>query len=297
MSKDLLFIGIPCYQESEMLHRTVRAIERTSEWPHHLEVHIAPQSVVKNKNALLAKTRTLQPRYVAFCDDDIEPEQGWDRKLITALEYFQHKYGLRIGQTTPLLLLPDGEVFSLWVNITIDPEKKTGQTSSWRYGPYHSYYRAYGLVPALAGTCTIFTSDFLHQVDWRFDERYEKSQYEDLDQSLVCRELGFQLLYNGYVTVIHHQPKISPRDPERNKIRFFEKWSAKPWLSMSVSHQWLGITAASPIPWQRWYAYTFHAIREAFRHPIKCSWKALRVLYTEGPHAIIQRIRQSLHEW
>ncbi len=296
MKTSSFFIGIPCYQATPSLEQTIHAIQATSQVPHHLEVYEAKQSVVKNKNALLQRARMMDAQYVCFCDDDVEPQPGWDRKLISALERLQRRLGVRIGQTTPRLLRPDGRIFSLWVNIDLTPKGETFPIHNIGGTPDWPYYRCYAFVGALAGTCTIFTSEFLNDVGWQFDEQYEKSQAEDIDQSLTCRDLGYRLLYNGYGAVIHRYEKVSPRDWFGNRKKFYEKWSCKPWISMTVSPLPLGIAAASPIAWHRWWAYTAQSVQMIFEHPFLRLVKGIRVLRTQGIRAVVTRIGQSIHE-
>src|ERR1043166_2706440 len=234
-----LFIGIPCYQDSESLQKTVQAIERTTAVPHELQVHVAKQSVVRNKNDLLKKARASGAKYVCLCDDDVEPEKSWSEKLIDGIEEVHARTHRRVGQTSPLFIYPDGSIFCLWVNVTIliDLENVIIEATAARSTVVDSH-RAMLEAGALAGTLTIHTREFLDQIDWKFDERYEKSQHEDIDQSLSCRSKGFMSLYKRHVTVIHHTQATSPRSGHENHQKLISKWGHRADLSLSVQpHQ------------------------------------------------------------
>ncbi|HTU91473.1 MAG TPA: hypothetical protein VMF69_15430 [Gemmataceae bacterium] len=234
MSKPRLFIGIPCYQENERLARTLAFLQERTVLPHILEVHVAKQSVVKNKNALLAEARKWKTDYVCLCDDDIEPETEWDSKLVHTLEQVERRLGTRIGQTTPRLIYPDGRIFNAWINVYIDPIQKGLLLDGYDGKPDNEVYHTLAIVGALAGTLTIFSRALLDAVDWTFDDRYERSQFEDFDQSFTCRDLNFSLLYNGLVEVTHHTMRVNPRASEDNFAKLRDKWGLRTDLTMVI---------------------------------------------------------------
>jgi GT2 family glycosyltransferase len=231
-----LFIGIPCYQESDRLRQTLEYLRERTVLPHTIEVHVAKQSVVKNKNALLEKARASGAQYICLCDDDIEPELAWDRLLIEKLEEEAARSGRPIGQTAPRFVFPNGRIFWAWFNFFCDPDLKL----SYSYPPGHRWpdhprFQVVRLAPLLVGTLSIFTRECLDKLNWHFDERYEKSQWEDLDQSLECRSAGYDVLYNGQVKVVHHSVGANPRALYRNRIRFETKWGQRTDLAMIIT--------------------------------------------------------------
>jgi glycosyltransferase involved in cell wall biosynthesis len=230
-----LFIGIPCYQESDSLKRTVEFISRNTEMPYTLEVHVARQSVVRNKNELLKKARASGADYVCLCDDDVEPEPGWAEKLIRGVEEVQKNTRWRVGQTGPLIVYPDHTIFYPWINVHFNftAHRHVIAPASWQT-PVEDVHRTILEAGALAGTLTVFTRPFLDRVGWTFDDRYEKSQYEDIDQSLTCRSEGFLALYNGTVSVIHHALGASPRSVSENYEKLIEKWLHREDLSLVI---------------------------------------------------------------
>jgi hypothetical protein len=235
MSNPTVFVGIPCYQESEKLHHSVATISKRAEFPFRLEVHVAKQSAARNKNALLQKAKESGAKYVCLCDDDVEPQQGWDAALIAPIERLLIDGKIRIGQTAPYLVYPDGALFCTWLNIYFDPNLKEHSL----YCPGWSevdpkLFHTQAVVGALPGTFTIFTSECLAAIGWKFDERYERSQYDDLDQSLSCRDAGYSLLYNGLVTVTHHAAHSSPRSTHENKTKLLDKWGRRSDLTLVI---------------------------------------------------------------
>lgn len=230
MTTPSLFIGIPCYQERPILRQTVDFLKSRTATPHQLEVNIAKQSVVKNKNALLAKAKASGAEYICLCDDDIEPPSGWDVKLIDAMKEYTEKCGKQVGQTSPQIIYPDGNVFCAWINMDLnvrDPNASVDVAQNAN-GMTPEIYQSTGLVGGVAGTLTIFHRDFLNSVEWHFDDRYERSQFEDNDQSLSCRDLGFQVLYVGECAVRHFvSPTRNPRARSENLQKLFDKWHGR----------------------------------------------------------------------
>jgi hypothetical protein len=282
-----LFIGIPCYRESESLKRTVAALTRNTRVAHILDVQVAKQSVVLNKNELLKRARQAGADYVSFCDDDVEPELGWEEKLIHGIEEVHQRTRHRVGQSSPRFVYPDGSLFCTWVNIYLSP---VGD-DHYMFLPGAvevdaELYHTSAFVGALPGTCTIFTADFLEKVGWSFDTRYETSQFEDIDQSLTCRDLGFKLLYNGHVRVVHHYPKSNPRTIGGNWGRLVEKWGRRTDLTSVIPGTAEALAQVAPFPSQKVLTVRpgiFRTIWGALKqHPFQRVWTAARVFGKNG---------------
>jgi hypothetical protein len=240
MTVPTIYIIIPAYADSSKLRRTVDVIERSTALPFTLDVQIAAQSVVANKNAALKRAALSGARFVAFCDDDVEPDIAWDELLLAAVTRATRHTRRIIGQVSPRLLYPDGRLFSAWLNIYFDPSGGRHRIDNPGHGESDSaVYSAELFAGALPGTCTIFDSRFLESVGWHFDDRYERSQFEDIDQSLTCRWHGFELLYAGSVRAIHHMEAQNPRASVENRRLLLEKWeshAALTWELPGIAH-------------------------------------------------------------
>lgn len=182
--------------------------------PFELIREVREDSVVNNRNRILESARGSD--FVCFSDDDVDFTHGWDGGLLTHMVNDP-----TIGQAGPRLMFPDGKVCSAWVGVEPECFKLWQVGHQEHLKPEHL---AIGNPTALCGCVTIFSKAFLDSVDWTFDNQYETSQFEDIDQTLTVRKQGFRLLYNGTVQVIHDQGKTSPRDPTANYYKLRAKW-------------------------------------------------------------------------
>jgi hypothetical protein len=230
-----LFIAIPSYQDSQALQNTAQFIRERTTNTFVLDLEIAKLDVVKNKNALLLRARDSGAKYIAFGDDDVEPQLGWDKLLIDGMNHVQTTTGRKIGQTGPRFLFPDGKVFALWMDVYFDPQQKEHIILPAYFGGDDlPFIQTSIFVGALPGTLSIFRREVLEEMNWRFDDRYVKSQDDDVDQSLECRTRGYSAFYNGNVSVIHHTKKVSPRASEENRRKLIEKWGSRFDLSLVI---------------------------------------------------------------
>lgn len=216
------FIGIPCYRDCERLRKTVDSLLQHTVTPCELAVQVSPQSVVANRNAILKAARSYDADYVCFSDDDVDFSPEWDAKLLAHM-------GPGIGQTAPFLLYPDGSVCTAWIDIA------DGFTpyQVGHKGPEYPEMRECWLVPGVCGCVSVFSKEFLDTVDWKFDDQYTGSQFEDVDQTLTVRRNGFSVLYNGEVALTHDPVGGTPRHNAEN----YEKLKAK-WEDWIESNQW-----------------------------------------------------------
>lgn len=286
MSLPKLFIGIPCYQESDSLNQTLAFLAQRTVGSHSVEVQIAKKSVVENKNALLAKARRSDAEFICLCDDDIEPEMGYDRSLIEGICRARDR-GISVGQTSPRIVFPDGKIHFAWANVKLRPNAADCELQTPGSGGVGSHlYHVQMLVGVLPGTLTIFSRAFLEKVHWRFDDRYERSQFEDVDQSLTCRNLGFKLLYNGTVRVIHHTRRFNPRADEENSRKLFAKWSDRSDLDMVIDStpesMAVGVSPLAGISGSGWRGILPVLLKKLASNPIGRFQTSARVLRRQG---------------
>lgn len=220
------FIGIPCYRDCERLRKTVESIQQHTVTECELVAHIQPQSVVANRNEILRKAKEYDADFVCMSDDDVDFTPGWDEKLLARMEP-------GVGQTAPLLLYPDGKVFTAWIDINdgFSPYQ-VGQG-----GKVYPEMRECWYAPGVCGCVSIFSREFLDSVNWEFDAQYTGSQFEDVDQTLTVRRNGFHVLYNGEVCLTHCQQNDTPRHNIENYEKLKRKWEnwveENQWNSMS----------------------------------------------------------------
>lgn len=208
------FIGIPCYRECERLSATIESITKNTVTPCEFVAYICPQSVVGNRNELLKQAKAYNADYVCMSDDDVDFTPGWDEKLLARMEP-------GIGQTAPLLLNPDGTVFTAWIDF--HPGFIPYQVGC--KGQVLPEMRECYYAPGVCGCVSIFSKDFLDSVGWKFDDQYTGSQFEDVDQTLTVRKNGFNVLYNGEVSLTHHQQNDTPRHNVENYEKLEKKWA------------------------------------------------------------------------
>jgi hypothetical protein len=239
----ILFVGIPCFEATKRFRRTMKFFQQRTVLPHVLEAHVEKQSVVRNKNKLLERARKSGVRYVCFADDDVEPPYSWDEALVHGMEVAQKQLGIPIGQTGPRFIHPDGSAFADWMDVAFGPKLET----NFGDGRHSSSSTACCLAGALTGTLSIFSAAFLDSISWAFDDRYERSQWEDIDQSLTCRDKGFALLYNGRVAVMHYCERIAPRHARENLNKIVTKWGERHDLSMPEA-RFIDLETVGPEP-------------------------------------------------
>lgn len=221
------FIGIPCYRDCERLRTTVESISQHTVTPCELNVQIYPQSVVANRNVLLQRAKEYDADFVCMSDDDVDFTPGWDEKLLSRMEP-------GIGQTGPLLLYPDGKVFTAWIDIA---DGFQPYQVGWK-GEILPEMRECWYVPGVSGCVSVFSRGFLDSVDWKFDTQYTGSQFEDVDQTLTVRKNGFHVLYNGEVALTHDPVGGTPRHNAEN----YEKLKAK-WEDWVEENKWNSMTS------------------------------------------------------
>jgi hypothetical protein len=245
-SSTSLFVAIPAYQESDSLQRTIEFFRRRTAGVHVIQPFVMTQSVVANKNMLLEAARLSNASYVAISDDDVEPEPGWDEQIIGAMQRVTAESGRRVGQAAPRMILPDGRIFSLWANVHLQSDPSKSWVKPVKFSqPDDAAYRATLFVGAVPGTLSVFSRDALDAMSWRFDDRYLRSQYDDIDQSLECRRLSFEVLYVGDTSIIHHTQQATPRAANENYEKLLQKWSAHPELSLTIEPGAADINEAS----------------------------------------------------
>jgi hypothetical protein len=298
--KPRLFIGVPSYQESDSFRRTLESINRTTGVPYTLEGHVAKQSLVRNKNDLLRKARDSGAEYVCLCDDDVEPEPGWAEGLIGGIEQVHARSHRRVGQTSPLFVYPDRSVFCLWMNVLFRIDLgRLDAMSVGCHAPLSDSYRVTMEAGALPGTLTIFTREFLDRVNWTFDDRYEKSQVEDVDQSLTCRSEGFMLLYNGHCTVIHHAQGKTPRSTTDNHLKLVAKWGHRADLSLCIAPEPTAMLRAQALlttaPDRFWDRLT-QMVSLLGKHPLRRMYTAAKIVRRAGMSGLWNQCRGKMLE-
>jgi hypothetical protein len=240
-----IFVGIPSYAERPKLRQTTDSIRATTRASHILEVHVEAQDLVKNKNKLLQKARESGAEFVCLCDDDVESTEGWDEGLIDGIRAIEKSTGLRVGQTSPLIYLPNGTIFCSWMNVDFQRyQQKQTVVPVGMHQPDSPIFHCVIEAGALPGTLVIFTRSVLDRLNWKFDTRYAKSQYEDVDQSLTCRKASFICLYNGTVSVTHHTDATAPRDSLLNRELLITKWKMRWDLSLCIQNSQTDVETA-----------------------------------------------------
>lgn len=109
--------------------------------------------------------------------------------------------------------------------------------SGWNYGrnddpnkPEYSYVKE---VDYVSGASMMVRTHLWRQFGG-FDERLAPAYYEDTDLAMQVREAGYKVLYTPFSKVTHFEGKSHGTDTssgvkqyqERNRAKFFEKWSS-----------------------------------------------------------------------
>jgi len=155
-------------------------------------------------------------KLVALLDDDVEVTKGWLMKLHQSI-----KKKPSIAIIGPKVMLPNKKIFCaemiIWNHIILPvgmKEKDNGQ---------RDYIRK---VDALCGACWLIKRNIIKKIGF-FDERFFPCQMEDVDYCVRARLAGYKIIYNGKITVIHHN--LYRALGNKNWLRFVKKW---PNLSM-----------------------------------------------------------------
>ena len=155
-------------------------------------------------------------KFIALLDDDLEVTEGWLMKL-----YKNIKNRPSVAIVGPKVVLPNKKIFSaemiIWNHIVIPVGMKEKDNSQ------RNYTRQ---ADALCGACWLMDRDIIKKVGY-LDERFFPCQMEDVDYCIRVRLAGYKIIYDGKITIIHHN--LYRALGNKNWIRFIKKW---PDLSM-----------------------------------------------------------------
>jgi hypothetical protein len=181
-------ICIPVYEQTKLLDATLYNISESkfrAVIDHDLVLCIAKQSVVLNRLACLAHSRT---DLILWLDDDVEFRcAGWDL-------YLHH------------IIASDPTIGAVGINVVhhqnkdLSPERKAGD------------------VHDVCGAAFI-----TRQIDGiNFDPIYQGSQFEDTDYCFQLRQAGYRVVQDNGLYVIHHNTMKNANN--FNALLFKKKW-------------------------------------------------------------------------
>ena len=155
-------------------------------------------------------------KYLLFLNSDTEVPSGWLSQLVSTLEADR-----RHGAVGARLVHLDGTLQEAGSMVWRD-----GSTAAYGRGadpgdPEYSYRRE---VDYCSAACLLVRADLFAALKG-FDERYKPAYYEDADLCLRMRRLGYKVLLDPHVTVLHHESASRPRSEavalmRRNRLAF-----------------------------------------------------------------------------
>lgn len=149
---------------------------------------------------------------IVFLDDDVEVVPGWLSHLFGAMNKSP-----QIGIVSSKIIDPNGNIFFA--------EIRTGPLRSLRRGETDygqgAYTKDTDVVP---GTCWMMRRELFDSIGG-FDENYYPCQFEDFDYCLRARLAGYRVVYDGTLTLIHHNLYRTggKQVNEKNRDYFYKK--------------------------------------------------------------------------
>lgn len=170
-----------------------------------------------NQGAMSAKGK-----YLMFLNNDTLVTSGWLSNLVKTIEGYTG-----CGAVGCKLIWPNGRLQEAGSIIWAEGIAQGYGRGDDPKKPEYSYLRE---VDYCSGACLLVRKDLFENLG-RFDERYVPSYYEDSDLCLGIWNLGYKVVYQPDVTVIHYEYTSSGSQNagtlmEANHIKFLNKWES-----------------------------------------------------------------------
>lgn len=180
--------------------------------------------------------------YIVRMDHDIELIMPWREKFLSWFEKDK-----RIGMVGPRVLTADGRIYSacfhfyfrhfraIKISNILGVPKRLRHFFYWSENHFAQDDEKYSVakeVPHITGTFEIIKREAFEKVGL-FDSSYPEKNgvLEDLDYTLRMSEMGYKIIYDGTVKIIHYcsrpSPKASPKPntlKKSNRRRLRKKW-------------------------------------------------------------------------
>lgn len=162
-------------------------------------------------------------KYIVFLNNDTVPLKNWLEEMVLTI-----KQDNSIGIVGAKLIYPNDTLQEAGGIIWND-------ASGWNYGrgdnPNKPQYNFLKEVDYCSGACMIITKKLFLEVGG-FDKRYSPAYYEDTDLCFSVRKLGYKVIYNPFIEIIHFEGITAGKDvstglkkyQEINKVKFTDKW-------------------------------------------------------------------------
>lgn len=150
-------------------------------------------------------------KYIVFLDDDATVTEGWLEGL-----YDQIKMSPKVGIVGAKIVFPNKRICSADYSIFL-------RQSPGNYEVDRGQRDYIKKTDALIGTCWLMRREVIRDVGY-FDENFFPCQYEDIDYCLRTRLAGYTIIYNGKVTVVHHNLCRDGGRFAKNRDKFSKKW-------------------------------------------------------------------------
>ncbi len=185
-----------------------------------------------NQGAAAAKGEHL-----VLLNNDTEPLPGWLKELVGTADADP-----KAGAVGGKLIYPDGRLQEAGGMVFSDGR-------SWNFGngddPNEEIYNVMCEVDYCSGAC-LLVRRHLFEALGGFAIRYVPAYYEDTDLCFGLRKMGYKVLYNPDVCVVHHESVTAGTDEsqgfrryvEINRKKFIEKWADE--LSLQDASPWEG---------------------------------------------------------
>lgn len=238
----IVSIVIPTFNRAEYLYHSLESIMAYADVPFELIVvddssrDETPRLLKKLENVQIVRNRVnlefirssnrgaglAKGRYVLFLNNDVTLTSRGLSTLVATIEQYP-----RCGAVGAKLVRPDGTLQEagsiVWRDGSASGYGRNGNPQNPEYG----YLRE---VDYCSAACLLIRAELLQRLGG-FDELYLPAYYEDSDLCFGIRQLGFKVVFQPEVTVLHHE--FGSRSFERaealcqvNKPKFEKKWKA-----------------------------------------------------------------------
>ncbi|MBE9528503.1 MAG: glycosyltransferase, partial [Proteobacteria bacterium] len=161
--------------------------------------------------------------YILFLNNDTQVGPGWLSTLTGTASSVQ-----KCGAVGAKLVLPDGTLQEAGSIIWSDATASGYGRGESPLGPEYNYVRE---VQYCSGACLMVRRDLFERIGG-FDKRYAPAYYEEADLCMEITRLGYKVVYQPKVSVIHYEFGSSGRDSAvklqaENRKKFADKWKSE----------------------------------------------------------------------
>lgn len=231
------------YNKAEYTYQCLETIKAHSDVPYELVIvdnassdgtanlldRIENATVIRNREnvgflkACNQGAQTVKGEYILFLNNDTQVPPNWLNRLVETLRSYPS-----CGAVGAKLVFPNGRLQEAGCTVLEDGVTRGNGRNS---NPLNPDFCSVKEMDYCSGACLLVRKDLFTRLGW-FDERYSPAYYEDADLCFGIRKLGYKVVIQPEVQVIHYEfgsgsfGKAYELSLE-NRKKFMEKWATE----------------------------------------------------------------------